>query len=315
MTARGIFLRGRNALALDGFYPKTHGLRRITLRGSNARFQCAVNGLQIVTVFNLDHIPAQRTDGLEARLHGKAVIRNAAGKLGVIIGKNQHERIHVPFHGQARNGGERFLRFAFHHRAIGNGADRHAIVASQLIANRQPLRLRQSGAQRAVTDQHTLGIQMALTVTGELAMNAAKTAERRVILPVEIVISAQGVNPVLSVTGVIDEVKRFVPLPAFSGEHDRVSGRHDLSKRRWAAPVTGRSAGHRMNIHQGHCRARGIRVGHRHGLATGVVHADGILRPLRGRIRQTGGNGDWLQRRRCHRVYWRIICSHNMSPP
>ena len=119
-----------------------------------------------MAILDLDHIPTKRANRLEARLHREAVIRNSPGKFGVIIRKNQHERIHLPFHRQAGNGCERFLRFAFHHRAIGNGTDRHAIVAGQLIANRQSLRLWQTGAQWAVTNQHALGIQMTLTVAG-----------------------------------------------------------------------------------------------------------------------------------------------------
>ena len=80
-------------------------------------------------------------------------------------------------------------------------------------------------------------------------MDSAKAAERAIVLTIKIVVGAQGIHAVLRVSGVIDEVKRLVPLPTISSEHDRVRGGHNLGKRRRPTPVTGCAAGHGMDIH------------------------------------------------------------------
>ena len=266
-----------------------------------------------MAVLHLNHVPTQSADGLKAGLHGKTVVRDPAGELGVIVRKDQHKRVHLPFHRKARNGRDRLFGFTFHHGAVGNRADRHPIITRQSIANRQALRLWQAGAERTIADEHAFGIEMAFAMAGQLAVNAAETAQRGVILPVKIVIGAQRVHPVLGVAGVIHEIVGLVPLTAFRAEHDGVRGGHDFRKRRRSAPVTGSATGHGVDVHQSHRRARGIRISHRHGLTGGVVDAHGIFWPLHGRVSQPRGNGNRFQRRRFHRVHRRIICSHKSS--
>ena len=61
MTTGLIFLRCSDTFALDRLYPDTNRLVRIGSRGSNPIFNGLENCLQIVTIIDLNDIPAEIT--------------------------------------------------------------------------------------------------------------------------------------------------------------------------------------------------------------------------------------------------------------
>jgi len=88
------------------------------------------------------------------------------------------------------------------------------------VGDGNPLGLRKAGAERAVAEEDALGIDVGFTVAGEFAFDAAEAFERVKGHAVKSVIGAQGVNAVLGMAGVIDEIIGFVPGAAPGGEHD-----------------------------------------------------------------------------------------------
>ena len=149
-------------------------------------------------------------------------------------------------------------------------------------------------------------------MTGELAVDAAKRFQIFKCHSVEAVVGAQRVNAVFGVAGVVDEIKRFMPLAAWHGKHDPVDRGHDFRERRRPAPVTGRAAIDRVYVHQGHQRARGARIAQNHFLPRRVFDSNGILRRAARRGREPGFEIQRSQRRRFNLFNDRLIFSHKI---
>src|SRR6266542_7036724 len=94
-------------------------------------------------------------------------------------------------------------------------------------------------------------------MAGELAADAAEALQILERHSVEAVVGAQGVDAILRVAGVVDEVVSFVPGTSWRGEHEAVDGRHDFRKGRRATPMASGAAVDRMHIHERDQRARG----------------------------------------------------------
>ncbi len=127
---------------------------------------------------------------------------------------------------------------------------------------------------------------MGFTVAGQFALDAAKPFQILEGHAVETVIGAQGINPILAVPGVVDEIVGFMPGTVFDREHDAVDGRDDLGKSRRAAPMRSRAAVDGAHVHEGDQSAAGARITQDDLLALRIFHLDGKLRGLRGRRSQ-----------------------------
>ena len=296
MAAGGVLDGGLDADALHRLDPETNGLLGVRLGGGDALFHREINRLQVVAVGDVNHIPAQGGHRVETRLHGEGILRDAAGELGVVVGKNQHEGIHAVLRGETGDGGEGFLGLAFHRRAVGDRADGDAVAASGLVAHREALRLRETGAERAVADEHALGVEVRLAMTGELAGDAAEALERVEGHAVEAVNRAQGVDAVLGVAGVVHEVERLMPLPPLRGEHLRVDRRHDFREGRRAAPVARRASDDCVDVHERDERAGRAWVGDGYGLASCVLDGDRVFGRGGRRRREAGLEREGLER-------------------
>src|SRR6478609_5953474 len=112
---------------------------------------------------------------------------------------------------------------------------------------------------------------MRFAVAGELTGDATETLQSIERHAVETVERAQRINAIFRVTGVIDVVECFVPLPTLHPEHNAMDGSVHFRKSRRTAPVTGRPTDDRMNIHQRDQSARGPRIGERDVRAGGVL--------------------------------------------
>ena len=143
MAAGRALHRGLHAVAFHGLDEEAHGLGRVRLRGGDGFFQREVNVLQIISVRDRNNVPTERAHRLQAGLHRERIFRDAAGELGVVVGNNHHERVHLALGGEAGDGGEGFLGFAFHARAVADDAEGHAVALREFVADSQPLRLRQ----------------------------------------------------------------------------------------------------------------------------------------------------------------------------
>ena len=278
MSACGILHRGFDAVALNRFDPKTD--REIWIGfGLLDRFlDGEINRREIVAIWNGDDIPAQAAQGLEAALHAEGILGDAAGELRVVIRNDKDKRVHAVFGGKSGNGGESFLRFAFHGGTIGHRDDRDTVAAGDFIGDREALGLGESGTERAVAKEHAFGIKVGFTVAGEFALDAAESFEVVKGHFVETVVSAQGVDAILGVAGVVDEIVGFMPGTALDGEHDGVDGGHDLGEGGRSAPVTGSAAIHGMNVHQGDEGASGTRIGDDDIFTLGVLDLEGVTR-------------------------------------
>ena len=151
---------------------------------------------------------------------------------------------------------------------------------------------------------------MRFAVARELARDAAETLERVERHAIETVERAQGIDAVLRVAGVVDEVERLVPLPPLRGEHDSVNGGHDFRERRRAAPMAGRAAVDGVDIHERDGCAAGARVGERDVRAGGVTDHRRKFRCGGRRGREFGFKFEWRKSGHFEGFHYRGISSH-----
>ena len=64
------------------------------------------------------NVPPEGSQPSKGWFHRVAIDGDAARKFGVVIGNNQNEGVDFIAAGQARDGGERLLRFPFHAGSI-----------------------------------------------------------------------------------------------------------------------------------------------------------------------------------------------------
>jgi len=91
----------------------------------------------------VDNIPAQGAHSPEGVLHGKGLLRDAAGELGIVVRDHEDEGVHAALGRQAGDGSEGFLGLAFHRAAVGDGDDSHAVAFGDLVGDGQALCLGQ----------------------------------------------------------------------------------------------------------------------------------------------------------------------------
>ena len=236
----------------------------------------------------MNDVPAETADAAERRIHAEGILRDTTGKLGVVVGNEHHERVQLALRSETGNGGERFLGFAFHARAVADGADGDAIILRELIADGEALRLRERTAERTVAQKNAFGIQVRFAMAGELAVDAAETFHGLGGHAVKAVERTHGIDAVFAVARVVDEIVSLMPFAAADGEHHAVDRRHNLRERRRTAPVRGRTADDRVQIHERHERTAGARIGERHISASAVFDRDRIFRRGLGGGREFG---------------------------
>ena len=152
---------------------------------------------------------------------------------------------------------------------------------------------------------------MRFAVAGQIARDAAEALEAIKGEAVKAIQGAQGVNAVLGVPGIVDIIIGVKPGTFRRGEHEPVNRRIYFRKGGGAAPVTGRTTHHGMDIHEGNERAHGagIRKGDRR--TGGIGHGDRIFRRGGGSGCQFGNEFERREGRRGDGFHHRGVSSHN----
>ena len=97
VAAGGILLGGFDAVTFDGLDPDRHGGVGVGLRLLHRLFDRLINGLQVVTVGDANHVPAQRAHRLERALHAEGVFRDPPGEFRVVIRKTSTNGLRDPW--------------------------------------------------------------------------------------------------------------------------------------------------------------------------------------------------------------------------
>src|SRR5688572_25739571 len=97
MAASRIFLRGLNAIALDCLNPEANWKIRVCFGLLDAFLDRQKDRLQIVPVWDCDHVPTEAAERLESALHAEGIFGDASGKLRVVVRHNHHKWIHPIF--------------------------------------------------------------------------------------------------------------------------------------------------------------------------------------------------------------------------
>ena len=264
-----------------------------------------------MTVGHRNHVPAQRTHRREGRLHRKCVFGDAPGQFCVIVGNDEQVGIDATLGRKTRNSRERFLGLSLHRSPVAHGANRDPIAEDNPVGNRQPLGLRQRGAERPVAQQDAFRIQVRFTVPGQFAPDAAKRFEVGKGQVVEAVVCPQCIDPVLGVARVVDEIESLVPLAACHRKHDPMNRRHDFRERGRPAPVTSRATVDGVHIHQRQQRSGGPRIGQDHFLPGCILDLDGVFRRVSRRRCESRFQIQEEQRRRLDLFDGSLVFSHS----
>ena len=93
MSAGRAVHRGFHAEAFDGFGEDANRFRRVGFRGGDGFFEREINFRQIISVGDVQNIPAESADAVECRIHAERIRRDTTRKLGIIVGNDHHEWI------------------------------------------------------------------------------------------------------------------------------------------------------------------------------------------------------------------------------
>jgi hypothetical protein len=153
---------------------------------------------------------------------------------------------------------------------------------------------------------------MRFAVAGELALDAAEALQVLERHLVETVVGAQGVDAVLGVAGVVDEIVGVVPGAALRVEHDSVDGGHHLREGRGPTPMTGSTAVDCMDIHQRHQGPGRPRIGEDNRLVRRTLHGHGVFRRLRRGAGESRAEREWSQRWSFEGFYDGSVSGHRL---
>ena len=143
VAASGIFLGRLDAETLDRLEPEADGLVGVGPGGGQTCLDCLEDVRKMVAMRHPDDIPTKVIQCLEGGLHRERILGDAAGKLGVVVGQHQQERIHPTFVRKTRYRRERLAGFAFHRGSVAQQADGHPVSGGNFVGYGQPLSHRQ----------------------------------------------------------------------------------------------------------------------------------------------------------------------------
>ena len=201
-------------------------------------------------LLDFSNIPTQRSHGFEGGLHGKRIGRDASRQLGVVVGNDHHEGIDSPFGRQTRDGRKGLFGFTLHGGSVRHQEHSDSFVSSELVSDGQTLGLTNGGTQRSVGQENPLGVDMRFAVAGQLGLNAPETLQGVGSHSVKTIIGPDGINTVLRMPSVVDEIIGFVPRAIRGREEHTMDSGADLGEGRRSTPVAGCTANNCMNIHE-----------------------------------------------------------------
>ena len=209
-----------------------------------------VDQLEVMPLLDFSNIPTQRSHGFEGGLHGKRIGRDASRQLGVVVRNDHHEGIDSPFGRQTRDGRKGLFGFTLHGGSVRHQEHSDSLVSSELVSDGQTLGLANGGTQWSVGQKNSLGVDMRFAVAGQLGLDASETLQGLGSHSVKTIICADGINAVLRMPGVVDEVVGFVPRAIRGREEHTMDSGADLGEGRRSTPVAGCTANNCMNIHE-----------------------------------------------------------------
>ena len=276
MSTGGILLGGFDAVSLDGLEPDAHGFLRVCGRVRDRLLNRGVNQLEVMPLLNFSNIPTQRSHGFKGGLHGKRIRGDASRQLGVVVGNDHDEGIDSPLASQTRDSRKGLFGFTFHGGSVRHQQHSDSLVPGQLVSDGQTLGLTNGGTQRSIGQKNSLGVEMRFTVAGQLGLDASETLQGLGSHSVKTIIGADGINAVLRMPGVVDEVVGLVPGAIRGREEHTMDSGADLSEGRRSTPVAGGTANNCMNIHerdQGPCCPR---IGQGDGVSGSILDLSGV---------------------------------------
>ena len=133
MSAGRAFFGFLHPIPLDCFHPETNRPPRIALGFRHRLFHRLIHFFQILSVLHMTDVPAQRCHRGKGGFHRVTVLRNPAGKFGVVVGDHQNERVDFIPARQSRDRRHRLFGLPLHAGPVGDHTKSHAVPLGQLV--------------------------------------------------------------------------------------------------------------------------------------------------------------------------------------